>query len=134
MLGNSERTLRRGHHIDGRNQTRIAIDCPHEEDRLPLIRALDALVAIADPLGRSHAPSIRSARRGRRGIGRGWRLFLSPSLCPPAFLAFSAPRSRRREDQTDRDRDGGDRHALREPILHGRGCRCRRSNRRRGHR
>jgi alkanesulfonate monooxygenase SsuD/methylene tetrahydromethanopterin reductase-like flavin-dependent oxidoreductase (luciferase family) len=46
----------------------------HEEDRRSLVRALDALVAITDPLGRGHAAAIhRTRRRGRRaGSGRGY--------------------------------------------------------------
>ena len=109
--------------IDGRKPTRKSIDCPHEEDRLSLVRALDALVAIADPLGRGHAAAIHRAGRRRRGAGRGRRLFPGPSFRPPARLALPAAGGRRREDQPHRDRHGGDRHALREPALHGRGRR-----------
>jgi Luciferase-like monooxygenase len=46
---------RHGKHIDGRKQTRISLDCPHEEDRLSLVRTLDALAAITDPLSGRHS-------------------------------------------------------------------------------
>jgi alkanesulfonate monooxygenase SsuD/methylene tetrahydromethanopterin reductase-like flavin-dependent oxidoreductase (luciferase family) len=50
---------------------------------------LDALVAIADLLGRGRAPAIQHGRRGR-GVGRGWSVFPGPSLRPPACFAFSS--------------------------------------------
>ena len=46
-------------------------------------------------------------------------------------LALPAARRGRRQDQPDRDRHGRHRHALREPALHGRGCRRGRPHRRR---
>ena len=46
-------------------------------------------------------------------------------------LAVPAAGGGRRQDQPHRDRHGGHRHALREPALHGRGCRRRRPHRRR---
>src|ERR1019366_3650938 len=69
---------RRGQHNDGRKQTRISIDCPHEEDWLSLVRALDALVAITDALGGRRTPAIHRPGRCRRGIGRRRGLFSGP--------------------------------------------------------
>src|SRR5262245_25916200 len=88
-----------------------------EEDRFSLVRTLDALAAIADPLGRGHAAAIDRPRRRRRGTGGGRSLLPGPSLCPPARLALPAAGGGRRQDKPDRDRHGGDRHALREPAL-----------------
>ena len=107
------------------------IDTRHEEDRLSFVRTLDALAAIADALGRGRAAAIDRPRRRRRGAGRGRRLFPRPSLRPPARFALSAAGGGRREDEPHRDRHGRHRHALREPALHGRGRRRRRSDRRR---
>src|SRR6266853_522122 len=75
--------------LSGRKPTWISIDCPHEEDRLSLVRALDALVAITDALGRRDTPAIHRLGRCRRGIGRGRSLFSGPSLRAPTRLAFS---------------------------------------------
>jgi alkanesulfonate monooxygenase SsuD/methylene tetrahydromethanopterin reductase-like flavin-dependent oxidoreductase (luciferase family) len=61
----------------------------HEEDRLPLVRALDALAAIADALGGRRAPAIHRPGRRGRGAGRGRGLFPRPSLRPPARFAVS---------------------------------------------
>jgi transposase InsO family protein len=115
--------------LSGRKPTWISLDCPHEEDRLSLVRALDALVAITDPLGWGHTPAIHRPGRCRRRIRRGRSLFSGPSLRTPTRLAFSLAGGRRCEDQPHRDRHGGDRHALREPAVHGRGRRSSRSDR-----
>ena len=64
-------------------------------------------------------------------VGRGRRLFPRPPLRPPARLAVPAAGGGRREDQPHRDRHRRDRHALREPALHGRGRGRRRPHRRR---
>ena len=61
--------------------------------------------------------------RGRRRGGRGRRrLRPGAPLRPAARVPVPAPRGDRRQDVPDRDRHCGDRHALREPALHGRGC------------
>ena len=39
---------------EGRKPTRASLDGPHEENRLSLVRALDARLAITDPLGGGH--------------------------------------------------------------------------------
>ncbi|KAH2813067.1 hypothetical protein KXV85_005013, partial [Aspergillus fumigatus] len=102
---------------------------PHEEDRISVLRSLDPLAPIPDALGRRHAAAIHRSRRCGRTARRGRRLFSRPSFCPPACLALSIAGGRRRQDQPHRDRHRRDRHALREPALHGRGRRRRRSDR-----
>ena len=95
----------------------------HEEDRVPVLRPLDAVAALADALGlRRPAAVDRSRGRGRGGRGRR-RVLPGAPLRAPAVLALPAARRDRGEDQPDRDRHRRDRHALREPALHGRGRR-----------
>ena len=103
----------------------------HETHRLPLLRPLDAIAAVADALGVRCAAAIDRARRRGRGARRRRGLFPRPSLRPPARLAVPATGGVRRADEADRDRHGGHRHALREPAVHGGGRRRRRSHRRR---
>ena len=81
--------------------------------------ARDALAAVDRPRG------------GGGGARRRRRLRPGPPLRPPARLALPAARRHRRAHPPHRDRHGGHRHALREPLLHGRGRRRRRPHRRR---
>src|ERR1700760_2475797 len=56
---------------------------PYEENRLPLVRPLVAVAAIADAIGLGH-PAAIDRIGGRRGAAwRGRRLFPGPSLRPP---------------------------------------------------
>src|SRR5262245_43121327 len=64
----------------------------YEDDRLSLLRPLDAVVAVRNPLGRRHAAAVdRSRRRGGRARRRRG-LFPRPPFRPPARLALSAAR------------------------------------------
>ena len=103
----------------------------HEEHRLPVLRPLDPLAAVADAVGVRRAAPVDRARRGGRGAGRGRRVLPGAPLRAPARLAVPAAGRGRRADQPDRARHRRDRHALREPALHGRGRRRRRPDRRR---
>ena len=103
----------------------------HEKDRLPVVRPLDAFAPVADAIGVRRALAIDRPRRRRRGARRGRGLLPCASLRPPARLAVPAAGGCRREDQADRDRHRGHRHALREPAVHGGGRRCGRPHRRR---
>src|SRR5258707_11015766 len=68
---------------------------PHEKNRIPVLRTLDALAAIADPLGGGHAAAIdRACGRSRRARRRR-RLFPRASLRAPACFALSFARRRR---------------------------------------
>ena len=100
----------------------------HEADRVLIVRPLDALAAVADPLGVGCPAAVHRPRSRRRGARCGRGVLPGAPLRQPAFLAISAARGRRRQDQQDRDRDRRDRYALREPALHGRGCRLSRSH------
>ena len=102
-----------------------------EEHRLPVLRPLDRLAAVADAVGVGRAAAVDRARGRGRGGGRGRRLLPRPPLRAPARLAVPAAGRRRRAHQPDRARHGRHRHALREPALHGRGRRRRRPDRRR---
>ncbi len=104
---------------------------PHETHRLPLLRPLDPVAAVADAVGGRRAAAIDRACGGGRGARRRRGLFPGASLRPPARLAVPAARRLRRAHQADRDRHRGHRHALREPALHGGGRRRRRPHRRR---
>jgi len=64
-----------------------------------LIRALDCLVAIADSLGRGHAPPVHRSGRCCRRAGCGRRVLSSPSLCPSAGLSLPSSCSGRCEDR-----------------------------------
>ena len=103
----------------------------HETHRLPLLRPLDPVAAVADAVGGRRAAAIDRARRRGRGAGRGRGLFPRASLRPPARLAVPAAGGVRREDEAHRDRHRGHRHALREPAVHGGGRGRRRPHRRR---
>src|SRR6185312_13085430 len=92
--------------LSGRKPARISIDCPHEEDRLSLVRALDAFVAITDPLGRGYALAIHRPRCRRRRAWRRRGLFPGPSLRPPARFAISIAGRCWCEDQPHRNRHG----------------------------
>ena len=115
----------------GPERSVIRVYRTYEKHRLPLLRPLDAVAAVADAVGVRRAAAIdRPCRRGR-GARRRRRLFPRASLRPPARLAVPAAGGRRRADQAHRDRHRGHRHALREPALHGGGRRRRRPHRRR---
>ena len=108
---------------------RLALDRPsgqlsgggREEDRVPVLRPLVAGAWVGHPLRPGRAPAVDRARRGRGGARSRWRLCPGPPLRPAARVAFSAARGDRRPHPPHRDRHGGHRHALREPLLHGRG-------------
>ena len=61
-----------------------------EEDRVPVVRALDAVAPLAGPHGGGRAAPVDRAGRGRRGAGRRRRLLPRASLRP----ASSRRRSR----------------------------------------
>ena len=103
----------------------------HEKDRLPLLRPLDSVAAVANANGVRRAAAIHRPRGRRRGARRRRRVLPRASLCPPARLALPAPGRRRRADQAHRDRHRGHRHALREPDVYGGGRRCGRHHQRR---
>ena len=71
---------------------------PHEEDRLPLLRPLDALAAVADPLGGRRAAAVhRSGGRRPRSWARTGPISastISPASSPRRFRCSprSAPR------------------------------------------
>ena len=94
----------------------------HEENRLSVVRTLDALQPVADAFCVRYPLAVHRSGGRRGGTRRGRRIFPRPSLRPTARLAIPAPGRRRRQDQPHRNRHGGDRHALREPALYGRGC------------
>src|ERR1700677_545039 len=96
---------------------------PHEENRFSVVRALDALAAIANAFSGGYAPAIHRSRCRGRGARRGRSLFPRAPLRPTARVALPSARSRRREDKPYRNRHGRHRHAIREPTLHGRGRR-----------
>src|ERR1700733_3792893 len=102
---------------------------PHEKNRLPLLWPLDAFTAVADALGGRRVVAVDRSGPGGRRTGGGRRLLPCPSFRPPACVAISLAGGGRRQDQPDRDRNRGHRHALREPALHGRGRRRRGSDR-----
>src|SRR5207237_3060667 len=74
----------------------------HETHRLPLLRPLDAIAAVADALRVRCAAAIDRARRRGRGARRRRGLFPRPSLRPPARLAVPATGGLRRADDADR--------------------------------
>ena len=117
--------------LEERQSIKSQTPSPHETHRLPLLRPLDPVAAVADAVGVRRAAAIDRARRRGRGTGRRRRLFPGPSFRPPARLAVSAARGLRRAHQAHRDRHRGHRHALREPALHGGGRGRRRPHRRR---
>src|SRR5262245_66445154 len=59
----------------------------HEKNRLSLVRPLDPVAAVADPLGLRRAAAIDRARGRGRAARRRRRLFPGASLRPPARLA-----------------------------------------------
>ena len=82
-------------------------------------------------LVRTAADALRAVDRAGRGGGggRGRRgLLPGAPLRPPAGVAVPAAGRGRRSDEPDRDRHCRHRHAVREPALHGRGRRRRRSH------
>ncbi len=95
--------------------------CADEEDRLPVVRTLDAVAPLAGAHGGGLAAPVDRAGRGRRGVGRRRRLLPRAPLRPAARLAVPAPRGHRCAHQQDRDWHGRHRHALREPAVYGRG-------------
>ena len=78
---------------------------------------------LAGALGGRLAAPVDRARRRRRGAGRRRRVLPRAPLRAPARLAVPAACGGRRAHADDRDRHGRDRHALREPAVHGRGRR-----------
>jgi hypothetical protein len=75
--------------LSGRKPTWISIDCPHEEDRLSLIRALDALIAIADPLGGGHPSETKPPAEAEQALAN--------------YIAQKYQPERRRQDIEDID-------------------------------
>src|SRR5215204_702548 len=71
-------------------KTNAALPGSHETHRLPLLRPLDAVAAVAGALGLRCAQAIDRARRRGRGAGRGRGLLPGASLRAPARLAVSA--------------------------------------------
>ena len=106
------------------------VDSTREEDRVPVVRPLVGLAALAGAFSVGRAHPVDRARGGGRGPRRRRRLLPRPPLRPAARVALPAPRGDRRPHQAHRDRHGRHRHALREPALHGRGRRRRRPHRR----
>ena len=103
----------------------------HEKYRISVLRTL-----VADPRQRREdrcrrADTVDRTGRGRRGAGARRGLFPGAPFRPAACLALPASGRRRCPHLEDRDRHRRDRHALREPVLHGRGCRRRGPDRRR---
>src|SRR5688572_7429708 len=94
--------LRRG---GGQPMKRTSIEkgCAGEEDRVPVVRALDAVAPVAGAHGGGCAAPVDRAGRGRRGAGRRRRLLPRAPLRAAARLAVSAPRRRRRAHLQDRD-------------------------------
>ena len=89
--------------------------------RLPQLRPLVQAPGSQTPTGGGRAAADgRAGRRGRGDRDRR-RVRPRPPLRAPARLAVPAARRDRRRDAPHRDRHRGDRHALREPALHGRG-------------
>ena len=95
-----------------------------EEDRIPLVRPLEPVAALGHAVGVRRPAPVHRPRRRRRGARRRRRLLPGAPLRPPARLAVPAARRGRRAHEPDRDRHRRDRHALREPALHGRGRRA----------
>ena len=108
----------------------LTVESVREKDRIPLIRTLVGFAVLPGALGIGRAPPVDRARGSRRGSGGRRRLLPRPPLRAAARVAVPAPGGHRGADEADRDRHGGDRHALREPAVHGRGRRCRRPHRR----
>ena len=102
-----------------------------EEHRLPVLRSLEPLAAVADAVGVRCPPPVDRAGGGGRGGGCGRRVLPRAPLRAPARLAVPAAGRRRRAHQPDRAGHGRHRHALREPALHGRGRRSGGPDRRR---
>ncbi|CAA9335347.1 MAG: Alkanal monooxygenase alpha chain, partial [uncultured Friedmanniella sp.] len=92
-----------------------------EEDRLPELRALDRLAALAGALRRGRAAPVHRPGGRRRGA-RGRRCVLPRAPLRAAARLAVPPAGRDRcPHQPHRDRHRRHRHALREPALHGRG-------------
>src|SRR6202042_1602757 len=70
---------------------------PYEEDRFSLVRALDALPAIADSFGSRRAAAIHRSGCRRGGAGRGRGLFPRSPFRPPARFALPAAGGRGRQ-------------------------------------
>ena len=85
--------------------------CAGEEDRVLIVRTLDAVAPLGGAHGVGRADPVDRAGRGRRGARSRWRLLPRASLRAAARLAVPASRGRRARRA---DRDGGRRHALRE--------------------
>src|SRR5579863_2313292 len=63
----------------GGKTVRASLDCPHEKDRLSLLRTLESLSPIAGPLGLRRAAAIHRSRGRRRRARSGRRVFPRPS-------------------------------------------------------
>src|SRR4051812_27713537 len=90
-----------------------------EENRISVLWPLDAGPLFPGPHSVRRLATVHGIGGRRRGAGLGWGLFPGAPLRAPAGLALSTSRRRRRAHQEDRNRDGGHRHALREPDVHG---------------
>ena len=68
----------------------------HEEDRVPVVRPLDAVAAVADAVGVGRAAPVHRPGRRRRGARGRRRVLPGAPLRPPAGLAVPAARRDRR--------------------------------------
>ena len=99
-----------------------------EEDRVPVLRALVGIPALDGAVGGGRPAPVDRARRRRGRGGCRRRVLPRPPLRSAARLPVPAAGGGRGPDQPDRTGHRRDRHALREPALHGRGRRRRRSH------
>src|SRR5690625_3084174 len=83
-----------------------------EEDRVPLLRPLDALTAIPGSLGGRCVGPIHRARRSGRSLRCRRGIFSGAPFRPPTRLSVSAARRHRGAHRAHRDRHRGHRHAV----------------------
>ena len=125
------RTIRPSCRAQGNTRAARIRSHHREEDRVPVVRPLAGRARITRAHRAGCAPAVdRARRRGRRGRRRRC-IRARASLRPAARVAVSASCRDGRPDDDDRARYRRDRHALREPALHGGGGRGRRSHQRR---
>ena len=103
----------------------MSLRWPGEEDRVPVVRALDAsrrtrrCAPASDALLQSIELAVAAEELGADGA-----YFRVHHFARQLALAVPAARRGRRAHEADRDRHRRHRHALREPALHGRGRRA----------